>query len=78
MRDTTKTFTTRKPFYQSSYGNEACPPPDVPKTYVTPPVLYVGFQPPNFEQYDAKEALKYGTLWPIFNDHYKDPYKKKG
>ena len=72
------TFTNRKPFYQASFGNDPCPPPAVPKTYVTPPVLYIGFQPPNLEQYDAKDALKYGTLWPIFNDHYENPYKKKG
>ena len=71
-------FTTRKPFEQASFGNDPCPPSPGPTTYVTPPILYIGFQPRNLEQYDAKEALKYGTLWPIFNDHYKDPYHMKG
>ncbi|WP_348519863.1 spore coat associated protein CotJA [Bacillus sp. 165] len=45
------------------------------KYYFTPPQLYVGFQPENLEQFNYKEALKKGTLWPIFYDSYENPYK---
>ncbi|MFX3624481.1 MAG: spore coat associated protein CotJA [Ectobacillus sp.] len=59
--------------YHSPY--DPCPPIGQ-KYYSTPPNLYVGFQPPNLEQFAPKEALKKGTLWPIFYDYYENPYKK--
>jgi spore coat protein JA len=44
------------------------------KSYSTPPHLYMGFQPPNLEQFSPQEALKAGTLWkalydPYYNQH---------
>ena len=47
------------------------------KFYSTPPQLYLGFQPPNLEQFPYKEALKRGTLWPVFYDFYENPYRAK-
>jgi spore coat protein JA len=47
------------------------------KYYSTPPNLYIGFQPPNLQQYSPKEALKKGTLWPAFWDDYQNPYEDK-
>ncbi|MDF2947114.1 MAG: spore coat protein CotJA [Bacillales bacterium] len=54
---------------------DPCPPIGV-KFYSTPPNLYVGFQPYNLEQFAPKEALRKGTLWPVFYDFYDNPYKK--
>ena len=60
--------------FHSDY--DPCPPIGK-KYYSTPPNLYMGFQPPNLKQYDAKEALQKGTLWPAFYDYYENPYKKQ-
>ena len=46
------------------------------KTYSTPPNLYLGFQPPNLEQFSPMEALRAGTLWKVFYDPYYNPYEK--
>ncbi|KIL51170.1 spore coat associated protein CotJA [Jeotgalibacillus campisalis] len=54
---------------------DPCPPIGV-KYYVTPPNLFIGFQPPNFKQFSAIEALRKGTLWVPFYDYYENPYKK--
>ncbi|WP_246026944.1 spore coat associated protein CotJA [Laceyella sacchari] len=48
-------------------------PPLCKKTYVVPPNLFLGFQPPDLPQFPPNEALKRGTLWPIFYS----PYRKK-
>ncbi|ALC82354.1 MULTISPECIES: spore coat associated protein CotJA [Bacillus] len=61
--------------YRSPY--DPCPPIGV-KYYSTPPNLYLGFQPPNLQQFPPHEALKKGTLWPVFYDYYDNPYKKGG
>ncbi|MBP3040823.1 spore coat associated protein CotJA [Bacillaceae bacterium Marseille-Q3522] len=53
-------------------------PPIGKKFYRTPPNLYLGFQPPNLEQFPPREALKNGTLWKVFYDFYENPYKKRG
>ncbi len=53
-------------------------PPIGKKYFCTPPNLYVGYQPPNLEQYHPFEALKKGTLWPVFYDEYQNPYKRGG
>jgi spore coat protein JA len=45
-------------------------PPMVCKTYVTPPNLYLGYQPPNLPQFSPFEALKLGTLWPVLYSPY--------
>lgn len=45
------------------------------KYYVTPPNLYMGFQPPNLPQYSPKEALYRGTLWPALFSPYSNPYE---
>jgi spore coat protein JA len=46
-----------------------CPPVRC-KTYVTPPNLYVSFQPMYLPQSNPFEALKLGTLWPAFYSPY--------
>ncbi|PPA70791.1 spore coat associated protein CotJA [Jeotgalibacillus proteolyticus] len=51
-------------------------PPLLKKTYVVPPNLFIGFQPPDFPQFSAIDALKTGTLWTPFYDYYDNPYKK--
>jgi spore coat protein JA len=54
---------------------DPCPPIQA-KSYSTPPHLYLGFQPPNLEQFSPQEALRAGTLWKVFNDPYFSPYEK--
>ncbi|GIQ69879.1 hypothetical protein XYCOK13_27030 [Xylanibacillus composti] len=44
---------------------DPCPPIRV-RRYNTPPNLFVGFQPMNLPQFRPEEALRRGTLWPIF------------
>ncbi|MCD5323024.1 MULTISPECIES: spore coat associated protein CotJA [Pontibacillus] len=56
--------------YISPY--DPCPPIRV-KSYQTPPQLYIGFQPPNLEQFSPKQALYCGTLWPAFYSPYPNP-----
>jgi spore coat protein JA len=46
-----------------------CPPVRY-KTYVTPPNLYVSFQPASLPQNNPYEALRLGTLWPAFYSPY--------
>ncbi|OZM57244.1 spore coat protein CotJA [Lottiidibacillus patelloidae] len=69
-------FSVRKQYKPYIGKNNPCPPITV-KNYVTPPNLYIGFQPYGLQQYSPKEALKKGTLWPIFYDPYYSPYEKK-
>lgn len=64
---------TYQPFHSRF---DPCPPIGV-KFYSTPPHLYMGFQPPNLQQYSPKAALKRGTLWPALYDPYKNPYEVK-
>ena len=45
-------------------------PPMVVKTYVTPPNLFIPFQPPNLPQFSPQEALRLGTLWPALYSPY--------
>nr|WP_206702862.1 spore coat associated protein CotJA [Bacillus sonorensis] len=46
--------------------------------YRTPPNLYLGFQPRGLPQFSPMEALKKGTLWPVFYDPYENPYEMGG
>lgn len=69
-------FTQMKTYQPYHSPHDPCRPIGV-KFYSTPPNLYVGFQPPNLQQYSPKEALKKGTLWPIFYDYYENPYEAK-
>ncbi|MDP4083909.1 MAG: spore coat associated protein CotJA [Bacillota bacterium] len=48
---------------------DPCPPIQV-KTYSTPPHLYMGYQPPNLQQFTPSEALRAGTIWKAFYDPY--------
>lgn len=48
---------------------DPCPPIRV-KTYVTPPNLYIPFQPGGLPQFSPCEALQLGTLWPAFYSPY--------
>ena len=50
-------------------------PPTPKKYYSVPPNLFIGFQPPNMQQFPPIEALKKGTLWEFFYDYYQNPYK---
>ncbi|WP_284641224.1 spore coat associated protein CotJA [Paenibacillus silviterrae] len=49
--------------------NDPCPPIEC-KTFVTPPNLYIPFQPPGLPQYSPIEALRRGTLWPALFSPY--------
>jgi spore coat protein JA len=51
---------------------DPCPPMRV-KSYVVPPNLFVPFQPVNLPQSTPQEALKLGTLWPLFYSPYPIP-----
>lgn len=61
--------------YQLFRGKDDPCPPLNDKFYSTPPHLYAGFQEEGLEQYSLSEALKKGTLWPIYYEHYDNPYK---
>lgn len=61
--------TFRRCFYPYISPFDPCPPMRV-KTFVTPPNLFIPFQPPNLPQFAPKVALCKGTLWPIFFDPY--------
>ncbi|WP_174613626.1 spore coat associated protein CotJA [Virgibacillus ihumii] len=52
-------------------------PPDRVKVYSTPPNLYIPFQPRGLPQFDPKEALYHGTLWPALFSPY-PPSTKRG
>ncbi|MEH7380821.1 spore coat associated protein CotJA [Bacillus sp. JJ1533] len=69
-------FTTRKAYYPYVSPFDPCKP-ITRKTYVTPPNLYITFQPANLPQFSPKEALFAGTLWKVFYDPYYSPYEPK-
>ena len=71
-----QSFTTTKSYTPYRGKFDPCPPIGQ-KYFSTPPNLYVGFQPPNLEQFTYREALRKGTLWPIFYDPYENPYKNR-
>jgi spore coat protein JA len=48
---------------------DPCPPVRF-KTYVTAPNLYMAYQPMCLPQYNPKEALMKGTLWPALFSPY--------
>ena len=48
---------------------DPCPPVRF-KTYVTAPNLYMVYQPMCLPQYNPKEALMRGTLWPALFSPY--------
>ncbi|WP_070121171.1 spore coat associated protein CotJA [Bacillus marinisedimentorum] len=62
-------YTLRKAYRPYISPFDPCRPMTV-KTYVTPPNLYIGFQPYGLQQYPLKEALYRGTLWCAFYDPY--------
>jgi spore coat protein JA len=45
-------------------------PPIRQKAYMTPPQLYMTFQPECLPQYSPYEALRKGTLWPALFSPY--------
>jgi spore coat protein JA len=58
-----------KVWYPFVSPKDPCPP--IPcKTYLTPPNLYIPFQPPNLPQFSPVEALRKGTLWPALYSPY--------
>ncbi|WP_347239762.1 spore coat associated protein CotJA [Polycladospora coralii] len=61
--------------YASPY--DPCPP-IYRRSYIVAPNQYVGFQPPHLPQYSPKQALRYGTLWPIFYSPYDQASGKGG
>ncbi|MEH7224250.1 spore coat associated protein CotJA [Bacillus sp. JJ1566] len=69
-------FTPKKAYYPYVSPFDPCKPITC-KTYVTPPHLYIPFQPPNLPQFSPKEALYIGTLWKAFYDPYFSPYEPK-
>ncbi|MVP00856.1 spore coat associated protein CotJA [Paenibacillus lutrae] len=49
---------------------DPCPPIGV-KTFVTPPNLFIQFQPMGLPQFSPYEALRLGTLWPdLYSNYY--------
>jgi spore coat protein JA len=44
--------------------------PILVKTFITPPNLFISFQPPRLPQFPPYEALQKGTLWPLFYSPY--------
>ncbi|PLR82971.1 spore coat protein CotJA [Bacillus canaveralius] len=72
-----QTFSRLKAYRPFHSVYDPCRPIGV-KFYSTPPQLYLGFQPANLQQFSAHEALKKGTLWPVFWDYYNNPYETKG
>lgn len=69
-------FTLRKNYYPYVSPFDPCQPIAC-KTYVTPPNLYIGFQSYGLPQFQYKEALYAGTLWPAFYDPYFNPHEIK-
>lgn len=69
-------FTLRKHYRPYVSPFDPCRPIPV-KTYVTPPNLYLGFQPENLPQFNPQEALMAGTLWKVFYDPYYGPNEKE-
>ncbi|EGK07743.1 spore coat associated protein CotJA [Kroppenstedtia eburnea] len=67
-------FTYRKAYRPYISPWDPCPPLLI-KTYETPPQLYMGFQPMGLPQFDPREALRRGTLWPALFAPYTNPYK---
>lgn len=51
---------------------DPCPPLQ-PKVYMVPPNQYVVFQPKGMKQFNPREALKCGTLWPDLYSPYDPP-----
>ncbi|WP_135549064.1 spore coat associated protein CotJA [Paenibacillus cymbidii] len=57
-------------YYEPFVGPfDPCPPIRV-KSYVTPPNLFITFQPPGWPQFPPHEALRAGTLWPALFSPY--------
>jgi spore coat protein JA len=69
-------FTTQKCWYPFYSMYDPCPPQTV-KCYVTPPNLYIGFQPPGLQQFSPQEALRAGTLWPAFYSEYPKHHREE-
>ncbi|MBE3596836.1 MAG: spore coat associated protein CotJA [Hydrogenibacillus sp.] len=44
--------------------------PHTAKTYVLPPEVFLGFQPPTLAQFPPMEALRRGVLWPMLYSPY--------
>jgi spore coat protein JA len=61
-----------KVYYPYISSFDPCPPHRV-KAYMTPPELYMNFQPTGLPQYSPYEALRAGTLWPVLFS----PYQSK-
>lgn len=61
-----------KTYYPFISPTDPCPQMKV-KTYITPPNLYLTFQPPNLPQWSPHLALRHGTLWPALYS----PYQSK-
>ncbi|KIY21279.1 spore coat associated protein CotJA [Mesobacillus subterraneus] len=64
----------RRVWYPYVSPFDPCPPIKA-KAYSTPPSLFLGYQPPNLEQFTPMEALKIGTLWKVFYDPWYSPYE---
>jgi spore coat protein JA len=57
-------------FYHPIIGAYNPCPPIRAKSYVTPPHLYLGYQPYGLPQLDPHKALYCGTLWPALYSPY--------
>jgi spore coat protein JA len=70
-------FTNVKAYQPFHSPFDPCPPIGL-KYYITPPSLYMGFQPYNLPQFQPREALYHGTLWPALYSPYENPYERGG
>ncbi|PWK11245.1 spore coat associated protein CotJA [Tumebacillus permanentifrigoris] len=62
-------FTPRKVYHPYASPFDPCKPMRV-KVYETPQNIYLQVQPPNLPQFDPMNALKCGTLWPVYYNPY--------
>ncbi|NPC92117.1 spore coat associated protein CotJA [Bacillus sp. WMMC1349] len=74
MKHSEESFTKIKSYRPFHSAFDPCPPLGR-RYYRTPPHLYLGFQPRGLQQFAPMEALRRGTLWPIFYDYYENPYE---
>lgn len=70
-------YTQVKVYYPYVSPLDPCPPMRI-KAYVTPPQLYMSFQPPGLPQFSPYEALKHGVLWPALFSPYESRMLERG
>ncbi|HEX7056567.1 MAG TPA: spore coat associated protein CotJA [Bacilli bacterium] len=62
-------FSQERVYYPFIGPFDPCPPIRE-KSYVVPPNQFVVYQPAGLPQFSPAEALRSGTLWPLFFSPY--------